>query len=236
MPKIVTTGVSAATSSRRLGSVLGRVVPVAGRPEGGELRRLPALLAGRGEELDVLGVGAGPAALDEREAVLVEHPRDAQLVGEREGDVLALGAVAEGGVVERYRLVGHVGCPCVEGRVVDSHWPATRREAGTGRQIAIRSPITRAISLVPTRLHAAASSAALLVHDEHPRRSRAGVRACSAALVGSRPCPPRWVCSATSPGPRTRTRCSGQLVNAVERQGPGDLAKLIGTGATWEVN
>ena len=24
--------------------------------------------------------------------------------------------------------------------------------------------------------------------------------------------------------------------NASERQGPGDLAKLIGTGATWEVN
>ena len=27
-----------------------------------------------------------------------------------------------------------------------------------------------------------------------------------------------------------------QLVNAVERQGPGDLAKLLGTGATWTVN
>ena len=27
-----------------------------------------------------------------------------------------------------------------------------------------------------------------------------------------------------------------QLVTASERQGPGDLAKLIGTGATWEVN
>ncbi|HEX9467805.1 MAG TPA: 2-oxoacid:ferredoxin oxidoreductase subunit beta [Acidimicrobiia bacterium] len=27
-----------------------------------------------------------------------------------------------------------------------------------------------------------------------------------------------------------------QLVNAVERQGPGDLEKLLGTGATWEVD
>ena len=27
-----------------------------------------------------------------------------------------------------------------------------------------------------------------------------------------------------------------QLVGAAERQGPGDLHKLIGTGATWEVN
>jgi hypothetical protein len=65
-----------------------------------ELRGLPALLAGRREELDVLGVRARPPALDEREAVLVEHPRDPQLVGQREGDVLALRAVAEGRVVE----------------------------------------------------------------------------------------------------------------------------------------
>jgi 2-oxoglutarate ferredoxin oxidoreductase subunit beta len=27
-----------------------------------------------------------------------------------------------------------------------------------------------------------------------------------------------------------------QLVSAVDRQGPGDLAALIGAGATWDVN
>ena len=27
-----------------------------------------------------------------------------------------------------------------------------------------------------------------------------------------------------------------QIVGAVERQGPGDLATLIGSGATWDVN
>jgi hypothetical protein len=27
-----------------------------------------------------------------------------------------------------------------------------------------------------------------------------------------------------------------QLVAAAERQGPGDLAALIGTGATWDVS
>ena len=27
-----------------------------------------------------------------------------------------------------------------------------------------------------------------------------------------------------------------QVVAAVERQGPGDLAALIGSGATWDVN
>ena len=117
---------------------------------------LPAELAGRREELDVLGVGARPAALDEREAVLVEHARDAQLVGERERDVLALGAVAEGRVVEDDRsgrwsssVKGPVG-PCGGGS-------STRRgrcpaaQAGTGRQIAIRSPIDAGHLLRPDR-------------------------------------------------------------------------------------
>ena len=27
-----------------------------------------------------------------------------------------------------------------------------------------------------------------------------------------------------------------QLVQAVDRQGPGDLAAVIGSGATWDVN
>ena len=99
-PKIVTTGVSAATSSRRFGIVAGLVRPMPGRPERRELRALPAHLAGRREEVDVLGVRARPAALDERHPELVEHPRDAQLVGERQRDVLALRPVAQGRVVE----------------------------------------------------------------------------------------------------------------------------------------
>ena len=105
LPKIVTTGVSAATSSRRFGSSPARVRAVAGRAERGELGRLPAHRPGGREELDVLGVGARPAALDVGHAVLVEHPRDAQLVGERQRDVLALRAVAQGRVVEDDRAV-----------------------------------------------------------------------------------------------------------------------------------
>ena len=82
-------------------------------PERGELGGLPAHRPGGGEELDVLGVGARPAALDVGHPVLVEHPRDAQLVGERQRDVLALGPVAQGRVVEDDRGVarGHAGDP-----------------------------------------------------------------------------------------------------------------------------
>ena len=48
----------------------------------------------------VAGVGAGEAALDPLDAELVELLGDAHLIGDREGDALHLGAVAEGGVVE----------------------------------------------------------------------------------------------------------------------------------------
>ena len=84
----------------------GPVGPVAGRAERGELGGLPAHRPGGREELDVLGVGARPAALDVGHPVLVEHARDAQLVGERQRDVLALGPVAQGRVVEDDRRVG----------------------------------------------------------------------------------------------------------------------------------
>ena len=101
----------------QVGVLRGRVGAMSRRAERRELGRLPAHRPGRGEELDVLGVGARPAALDVGHAVLVEHPRDAQLVGQRERDVLALGAVAQGRVVEDDRRGrhadggGHAGTP-----------------------------------------------------------------------------------------------------------------------------
>ena len=52
------------------------------------------------EELDVLGVGAGEAALDVVNAEKVELGRDAQLVFDRERQPLALGAVTKRGVVK----------------------------------------------------------------------------------------------------------------------------------------
>ena len=66
------------------------------------------------EELDVLGVGAGPAAFDVVEADLVQARGDAQLVGQREDHALALGAVAQRGVVEEDG-VAHEAAPAVVG-------------------------------------------------------------------------------------------------------------------------
>ena len=130
LPKIVTTGrLGRDQLAAGWGPPPGLLALWRVRPEGRELRVLPGDLAGRREELDVLGVGARPAALDEGHAVLVEHARDAQLVRERERDVLALGAVAEGRVVEDDRLVGHGGVgPCRGVREGSSIgvWPVTR--------------------------------------------------------------------------------------------------------------
>src|ERR687898_457043 len=71
-----------------------------GRTERGKLGLLPAHRPSGREELDVLRVRAGPPSFDERHAVLVEHPGHAELVGERQRDVLALRSVAQGRVVE----------------------------------------------------------------------------------------------------------------------------------------
>ena len=155
LPKIVTTGVSAATSSRRFGSSPGVFDAMAGRPEGGQLRALPAHRARGREELDVLGVRARPAALDERHPELVEHPRDAQLVGERERDVLALRAVAQRGVVEDdRRRPAHAGTlgrgagralddGGRERRRPDDDEPVVAGHRGSARS-AVRQPSSRA--------------------------------------------------------------------------------------------
>ena len=137
--------------------VVGRVRAMAGRAEGGEPRALPAHRPGGREELDVLGVRARPAALDERHPELVEHPRDAQLVGQRQRDVLALGAVAQGRVVEDDRGVRTSSCGArsaagARGRSIDrgrerrSCRPPTRPSSGLGRvgQVAVRQPSSRA--------------------------------------------------------------------------------------------
>ena len=62
---------------------------------------------GTAEKLGVLGVGTGPATLDEADAELVELPRDEQLVQDRQGQALALGAVAQRRVVD-VELVVHL--------------------------------------------------------------------------------------------------------------------------------
>jgi hypothetical protein len=88
--------------------VLHRDPGLAGRAERDELRvpELQLAVRGTGEELGVLGQRAGPAALDEADAELVEQPRHRELVGDRVADALTLRPVAQRGVedVERVGL------------------------------------------------------------------------------------------------------------------------------------
>ena len=87
----------------------------AGGAERGQLGVLQVeLLARAAEELGVLGVGAGPAALDEAHPELVDRSRDVQLVLHREVEALLLGAVAQRGVVDVEGLaVQDVSARCV---------------------------------------------------------------------------------------------------------------------------
>ena len=85
----------------------------AGGAERGQRRVLQDQLVLRAlEELGVLGVRPGPAALDEPHAELVEVPRDGELVDDREVEPLLLGAVAQRRVVDvqvARRSAGGVG-------------------------------------------------------------------------------------------------------------------------------
>ena len=90
---------------------------LAGRAEGHQ-HRVPQLqLAGRRprEELGVLRHRAGPAALDESHADLVQQARHGELVGDGVRDALALRAVAQRGV-EDVEVVGLHEVSCRAGR------------------------------------------------------------------------------------------------------------------------
>ncbi len=66
--------------------------------EGGEAGVLEAEVSRAGEELLVLGVGAGPAALNVIDTEFVELLGDDEFVGDGEGDGFTLRAVPERGV------------------------------------------------------------------------------------------------------------------------------------------
>src|SRR5688500_1684863 len=102
------------------------------RSEGGQPRVPEGHGPGGGEELLVLRVRAGPAALDVREARLVQAPGDLQLVGQAQDEALALRAVAQGRVVEEDRSA-HAG--------TSAPWPMR----------ASRKPATDSVPSVPPR-------------------------------------------------------------------------------------
>ncbi len=81
------------------GVVVDLAARTARRAEGHQRRRAEVqFVLGAGEELDVLRVGAGPAAFDEVHAEQIELLGDAQLVVDRCRDTLHLEAVAQCGV------------------------------------------------------------------------------------------------------------------------------------------
>jgi hypothetical protein len=89
----------------------GLSVDLAGAAERRQLGVFQLQLAGPAEELDVLGVGARVAALDEVNAEPIQHARDLQLVLDREGEALALCSVPKRRV-EQMDLHGHSSALC----------------------------------------------------------------------------------------------------------------------------
>ena len=75
---------------------------------------------------------------------------------------------------------------------------------------------------------------ALLVHDE--TRADPALAFALSRLSSSPTMPTPVGVFRSISRPTYEAEVQRQLVTASERQGPGDLAKLIGTGATWEVN
>jgi hypothetical protein len=78
----------------------GRLAGTDRRTERGDLRVAQLLAADLVEEGRVTGIGSRPAAFDHGYAELVEAARDGEFVVDRVVDALALGAVAQRGVVD----------------------------------------------------------------------------------------------------------------------------------------
>ena len=86
--------------------ILGHCHPcLAGGAEGDQLRMREREFVLRScEELGVFGQGAGPSALDEANAVVIEQSRHREFVDDRVRDALALGTIAQGRVVDVKRV------------------------------------------------------------------------------------------------------------------------------------
>ena len=120
------------------------------RAEGDQRRGVEReLLLGPGEELDVLGVGAGPAALDVGDAEMVELLGHAQLVVDRERQPLLLAAVAQDRVedVDRLGELGHHVVVRVRGVAVGVRVLARRRGRGSSVSVDIVQPFLVLVDL-----------------------------------------------------------------------------------------
>ena len=97
---------------------LRRPVLVVGAAEGGDAAGAQLVVADFGEKILVLGVGAGPAAFDVMNAQMRQFLGDADLVGQGQVEVLGLGAVSQGGVIDFHLAHGglHLKSPVIKGR------------------------------------------------------------------------------------------------------------------------
>ena len=84
-----------------LGVCLDRGVGAAGGAKGGHPGMLEGNVPYPVEIVHVLGVRAGPAALDVVDAKFIEALRNLQFVFDGQGDAFVLCAVAEGGVIDK---------------------------------------------------------------------------------------------------------------------------------------
>ena len=107
--------------------VLGAQAAPPGHAEGGDLGVLEALAGEQLEQLELLGVGAREAGLDQVDAELVERVRDPHLLVRRQRHALTLHPITQGGVVDLD--LGHVRWP----RRALRRGRATPRNAVRGR-------------------------------------------------------------------------------------------------------
>ena len=115
----------------------------------------------------------------------------------------------------------------------DAHRPAARRADPLRRRrrawaSSSTSSASARSSTSPTSVRTACSCT---TSTATTRRSRSRSRGCPTR----RRCRRRSACSATSPVRCTRQSVQVQLAAASERNGPGDLHALIGSGSTWSV-
>ena len=87
----------------QIGIVGGSDAGPSGGPESRDAGRLESLAFGQIEKAHIPGIGSGPPALDVVDPHFIQPHGDLDFLIRREGDVFSLGAVSQGGIVDKDR-------------------------------------------------------------------------------------------------------------------------------------